>query len=148
MRTVSVKQRVSAPAGAVWSIIAAGGDMQRWCPGIETCRLEGSGAGALRFCGMQGGGLYEVIETVDHDTRLFQYRIVEQRMLPMRDILGTIHVHDRGDGTSDVLWLVNFEPTDDTPAGALAEMLSGFYAGGLHGLERFAQSGAESTPMP
>jgi hypothetical protein len=90
MKTVSVSCRISAPAQAVWEIVRTGADMNRWVPAITACRLEGAGVGAKRVCTVNGQELREAIETLDETSRLFQYRIDRQVLMPIRNILGTI----------------------------------------------------------
>ena len=54
----------------VWELIRSGRDVHRMMPGvIETCRVEGSGPGARRYCTTKQGPLAETILCVEEDAR-------------------------------------------------------------------------------
>src|SRR3954470_24493688 len=94
-KTIAVTQCLSRPADMVWQLIRSGRDVHRMMPGvIETCRVEGSGPGARRYCTTKQGPLAETILCVEDDARLFRYRIDEQSMLPLENYEGSIHVTD------------------------------------------------------
>lgn len=139
MKTVAVSRRLNVPAGAAWNVVRTGADMERWVPAITACRLEGSGPGARRVCTIQGEDLVESIETVDEANRLFQYRIHEQTLMPVRSVLGTLHVTATGAAESEVLWFVSFDMDDEKAWPAVKAGIEGMYHAGLEGLEARAR---------
>ena len=134
MKTVSVSKRIAAPAQVAWSIVRTGAEMHRWVPAITECRLEGEGVGAKRICVLAGQEIEETIATVDDDTRVFQYRIHRQSMMPVTGILGTIHVTELGPAEAEVLWFVNFELLDCAAWGSVKQGIEDIYTSGIDGL--------------
>lgn len=135
MKTVSISQRVTAPANTVWDIIRAGGDVDLWFAPVTSCRLEGQGVGARRTCTINGRELTECIETIDESSRLFQYRIIKQDLMPIRNILGTMRVTSTGPADCDVLWFANFELDDESGWPAIREGMEVMYRTGIAGLQ-------------
>lgn len=138
MRTVSVAQRIPVPAQAAWEVVRSGSGMDKWVPAITSCRLEGQGPGAHRVCVINDQELHETIETVDDATRLFQYRIHRQSLLPVRNILASVHVTALGDSESQVLWFVNLELEDDAAWSNVNDGIQTIYRSAIDGLARFA----------
>lgn len=136
MKTVAITKTLNASAAGVWKIVAQAGGVEQWFPLITSCELRGSGEGATRVCTMEAGQLEERIETIDHDSMLFQYTIREPHMLPASNLVGTLHVTSRSDGTCQVLWLLNFEPMDPGVIPDIRNAMLGMYEVGLSGLER------------
>lgn len=142
-QTVSLTQTLSAPAAAVWDVVRAGGDVHRMMPGvIHSCRLEGEGEGARRFCGSDAGELAETLLVVDDDARVFRYRIDEQQMMPVDRYEGTIHVVDVGEGRTQVLWTATFDLLAPEARDEIATNLKGLFALGIEGMGRMAQAAA------
>jgi hypothetical protein len=135
MMTVSVSRRIQVPAQAVWEVVRTGAHLDRWVPAITSCAMEGEGVGARRVCVINEQVLRESIETVDDASHLFQYRILEQSMLPVRNVLGTIHVSANGPSETEVLWFVNLELDDESAWPAVKEGIEGIYRAGITGLE-------------
>lgn len=134
MKTVVVAKRIPVPADSVWSVIRTGAGMDRWVPAISVCSLEGEGVGARRVCVVDDHELIESIETVDDASRLFQYRIHAQSMMPVRDILGTIHVAAVGEAEAEVLWFSNFDLDDESEWPAVKAGIEALYLSGIEGL--------------
>jgi Polyketide cyclase / dehydrase and lipid transport len=135
MKTVSVSRRINVPAQAAWEVIRSGGAMDRWVPAITSCKLEGEGIGARRICVINGQELIESVETVDDASRLFQYRILQQSLMPVHNVLGTIHVSSAGPAEAEVLWFVNFELEDEAALPVVKAEIEGIYRAGIEGLE-------------
>lgn len=143
MQLVSVKKRLAASAASVWKIISQGDGLDRWLPVIATCRLEGTGVGARRFCTTaQGHQLDETIEAIDHPSRIFQYRIDRQDLMPTTDVRGTLCVSEDGAGQAEVLWFVTYELRDAAATEAVRAGIVELYTTGLAGLERLARERA------
>ena len=137
MKTVSVAQRIAVPAQAAWEVVRSGSGMDKWVPAISSCRLEGQGPGASRVCVINEQELHETIETVDDTTRLFQYRIHRQSLLPVRNILATVQVTAMGDSEAQVLWFVNLELDDPAAWPSVKDGIESIYRSAIDGLARF-----------
>jgi uncharacterized protein YndB with AHSA1/START domain len=141
MKTVSITGVINASPHSVWSVIRNCDNVDRWAPGITACKLQGSAqVGATRVCSMGDQQLVESIETIDDPSRLFQYRITQQAMMPIRNPLGTVHIAEAPNGKAHVLWMLNFEMLDEQAWPMVKENLSQLYRAGLAGLEKFAAS--------
>jgi len=139
LKTVSVTGTLNATPQSVWKIIRSGDGVDRWAPGVTACRLEGAAvAGARRVCTMGDKQLIERIETIDDASQLFQYRITEQSVMPIRGAFGTVHVASAANGKAHVLWLLNFELLDESTWPMVKEGIGEMYRGGLAGLEKLA----------
>ncbi|MCI0694811.1 SRPBCC family protein [candidate division KSB1 bacterium] len=134
--SIKVSKKISAPANAVWQTISAIGGVDKWLAMIKTCRFEGTGAGAKRVCTTADGAtLYERIEAVDHEKRIFQYSIAEPPM-PIKNLLGTMQVIAGDNGNeSQVDWSATFE-VEEAHAAEMIAMLEGIYSEGITGLEK------------
>lgn len=138
MKTSSVKvvKKINAPADAVWQTISAIGGVDKWLAMIKTCRFEGTGAGAKRVCTTADGAtIYERIEAINQENRVFQYAIAEPPM-PIKNLLGTMKVI-AGDNAneSQVEWSATFEVEKAHEADMIA-MLESIYSEGITGLEK------------
>ncbi len=102
--TVRVEARVARPADEVWALVGDPARQHEWFPGITACTVEGDARTVTTGAGLT---LPERLLTVDRLQRRLQYRITA----PMfREHLGTIDVHDLGDGTSLVVYATDAEP--------------------------------------
>ena len=138
-KSVVVRRRISVPAQAAWEIIRTGAEVDRWVPVITSCRLEGTGSGAKRLCTVNGQEVTESIATVDDPSRLFQYRIDRQSLMPIRNALGTVHVTAAGPTEAEVLWIMNFEVIDENAWPAVKQGMEEIYRAAIEGLERHAK---------
>ncbi len=132
--SVTVVQKIQAPVDAVWETISAIGGVDKWSGMIKTCRVEGSGAGAKRFCTMTDGGeLNENIDLVDHEKKVFQYSIPEPPM-PIKDYVGTMKIKETGkNGETEVTWSATFK-VEEANESEIRAMLEGAYADGITGI--------------
>ena len=134
-KTIAITQSVPRPADAVWQLIRSGRDVHRMMPDvIETCRVEGSGPGARRYCSTKQGPIAETILCVEDDARLFRYRIDEQSMMPLENYEGSIHVRDLGGGACEVLWFATYDLLDQDADGAVRDGLLGLLRTAIGGM--------------
>jgi hypothetical protein len=145
MKTVIVRRTISVPAEAAWDVVRTGGSLERWVPVVTSCRLEGKGPGAKRFCTINGQDVVESIATVDDTARVMQYRIERQSLMPIRDALGTVHLSAAGSTETDVLWIMNFAIDDERAWPAVKEGMEQIYLSAIDGLGAFARSGASPS---
>ena len=138
--TVAVIKVVDGTADALWRFIRGGGDVHRILPGvIETCRVEGFGAGARRYCDSKQGPLEETILCVNDDARLFRYRIDRQSMMPLEHYEGSLHVTDLGNQRSEVLWFATYDLLDRSAAAPVRDGLTDLFQTGIEGMAAIAK---------
>lgn len=141
MKTVAVSHRIRVPVKTAWEIVRTGDGLERWIPVISSCRLEGRGVGAKRVCTVNGQQVVESLETVDDGTRLLQYRIQEQALMPIRNALGTVHLTPTGGDETAVLWMMNFEIDVEAAWPAVKDGMTSMYQAAIEGLEAHARKG-------
>ncbi len=103
----------------VWDLVGDPPRLAEWFPGITSCTVEGNERVVVTGSGLP---MPEQLLTVDHSLRRLQYRITAPLF---REHLGTIDVHDLGDGTTLVVY-----STDADPA-VLALVIGGAARAGL-----------------
>jgi hypothetical protein len=140
MKTVCVSRKIRVPAQAAWEIVRTGGGIDQWVPVVTSCRLDGEGVGATRVCTINGQETVESIETIDDATRLFQYRIHKQSLMPVRNVMGTFHLTPVGPSEAEVLWFLNFDLDDEKAWPAVKEGIEGIYQAAIEGLEARTQA--------
>ena len=139
-KSLTVDRIVAATPEQVWNILRTADDVDAWFPVIATCKLDGKGEGAKRVCTTADGKtILESIVTVDDAQRIFQYRIDQQEMMPIRDMLGTMRVYVQ-DGKTHVRWTAEFEMTMEEAFAQVQDGIIGMYFTGLDGLERLAST--------
>jgi len=135
MSEIAVHLDFSSSPDAVWKELADFGGLGAWAPGVESCKLEGSGIGAVRSVAMPGGVVMEErLETLDDETRTLQYAIVGGPM-PVSDYLATVKVSETAGGCR-VDWGATFTPPEGLPAEAIAGGVEGAYNGMLAALKK------------
>ncbi|MEO7602398.1 MAG: SRPBCC family protein [Sphingomicrobium sp.] len=126
-RQVTVQRivTVEAPADVAWGVVGQLDSMVPEGGFVERVAVEGSGEGAIRTYHLVGGGeVIERIERYDPVDRLYIYRILDVRPLPMTRYLGLAHVTSAGPGRCHIGWNVMADSLDgDTTA--LTAMLEG-----------------------
>ncbi len=128
----TVTQIIDVSPDAAWKVIGAVDGVDKWlAPMITSCRIDGN----KRICGTESGEFIEGIEKVDHASRVFQYSIPEQHMMPVKNILGTMKVHETEDGKASIEWSWLFEVEESAEQQA-KEMFAGAGTMGISGIER------------
>jgi uncharacterized protein YndB with AHSA1/START domain len=141
-KTFEQTKVLDAPHAHVWEIIARASGINDWLPAITTCRLEGEGENAKRFCETADGKyLKETIDRVDHENFIFEYTIYEQNMMPLSNYKGKYEVKDLGNGKTEITWSSVFD-TEEDHFPAIEEGLEGLYQMGFDGLEKLAKAEA------
>ena len=130
---VSVRHAVDVPAQKMWNTISAIGGVDVWFSSlIKSCEVSGEGVGASRICNTEAGPIYERIETIDHENRIFQYSISEQNLMPVENFLGTMKVEEEGEG-SVVEWTAEFTVAAEAEAEVQANIRQ-LYVTGVEGI--------------
>jgi hypothetical protein len=135
-----ITKKLRVPVEAVWSAIRGVGNLDRWFPIIDSCRVEGEGVGAVRTMTLTGGGeIRDTIEEIDDSLmRLVYLRPVSP--FPVSHYQGTVEVFRSYDGLGIVAWTIDFE-SDPAHAEGVAELVRGAIGAGIDGMERDLRGG-------
>jgi hypothetical protein len=130
-----ITKKLTVPADLVWRAIREIGRLEIWFPIIETCRVEGEGAGAVRYMTVAGGGeIKDTLEEIDdRNRRLVYLRPVSP--FPVTYYKGTVEVFKSYDGLAVVVWTVDFESQPEDAA-SVAELVRGAISDGIDGMEK------------
>jgi len=131
-----ITKKLKVPAGTVWEAISSIGRLEVWFPIIETCRIDGQGAGAARVMTLVNGGgeIRDRIEEVDSARR----RLVYLRPVSPFSVTyyrGTVEVFESYDGCGVVVWTIDFESKPED-AQSVADLVRGAIGDGLDGMEK------------
>jgi hypothetical protein len=131
-----ITRKLGVPADRAWQAIRGIGRLDVWFPIIESCRVEGKGAGARRYMTIVNGGgdIQDTIESIDDASR----RLVYSRPVspfPVSSYTGTVEVFTSYDGQAVVAWTIDFESRPEDAA-AVAELVHGAIGAGLEGMEK------------
>ncbi|QFY45004.1 SRPBCC family protein [Candidatus Methylospira mobilis] len=139
MTKQAITKKFNVPAEAVWAAIRNIGRLDVWFPFIDTCRVEGEGAGALRYMTIAGGG--EIKDTIEeiNDERMTLTYLRPVSPFPVSYYKGTVEVFKSYDGLGVVVWTIEFESQPDEAA-SVAELVYGAISDGLDGMEKDLQS--------
>ncbi|GAB4349098.1 MAG: SRPBCC family protein [Immundisolibacter sp.] len=131
MVQVSETIEVAAPPDRAWALVGDFAGLVGWFPAAASCRVEGSGIGALRYLTMpDGAALTERQEARDDGARYYEYTVVAGA-LPCTEYRSRISVAPAGGG-SRITWTASFTPLADAPVDAVA-FIREVYRGGLAG---------------
>lgn len=139
MASVSESIRISASPDDVWATVRDFGAIAQYVPPITGAELSGTGVGAERTLTLADGAqVVERLESVDDDTRMLRYTIVESP-LPVADYEGSLSVTAVDDSTCQVTWASSFA-VHGAPEDELVNTFADLYTAGLNGLkERHTQ---------
>ena len=118
--------KIARKPDEVWGVVGDFGALDKWLPGVESCRLEGDD----RHLAMMGMEITETLIRKDDDARAITYGITAG--VPVERHEATITVNPDGEG-SNVTWDVD---VDDT----MTEMMVGIYTQGLEALKAHLES--------
>lgn len=128
---VRVVEEIEAPAARVWAVIRGFGDLMQWTVGLESCEVEGSGVGAVRTVGLEGGlKLQERLESFDEAKRSFSYAIIGKNPLPFRDYLSSVQLREAGPARCEITWEGRFDAKPGSEA-ASQKIVRGIYTGSI-----------------
>lgn len=131
-----ITKKIKVPAEKVWEAISNIGRLDVWFPIIETCTVEGSGAGAKRNMSLVNGGgeIKDIIKEIDHkNMRLVYLRPISP--FPVTAYTGTVEVFKSYDGLGIVVWTIDFESKPEDSS-SVAEIVLGAISAGIDGLEK------------
>jgi hypothetical protein len=131
-----ITKKLNVPAEVVWDAIREIGRLDIWFPFIETCIVEGEGAGALRYMTVADGGgeIKDTIEEIDSkNMKLVYLRPVSP--FPVTYYKGTVEVFSSYDGLGIVAWTIDFESKPEDSA-SVAEIVQSAISAGIDGMEK------------
>lgn len=131
-----ITKKLNVPAERVWDAISKIGRLDIWFPFIDTCKVEGSGPGALRYMTIanNGGDIKDTIEEIDHiNMKLVYLRPISP--FPVTYYKGTVEVFKSYDGLAIVIWTIDFESKPEDSA-SVAEIITGAISAGIEGMEK------------
>lgn len=131
----AISKKLNVPSQQAWHAIRAIGRLDVWFPLIASCRVEGDGAGALRFMTIadNGGEIKDVIEDIDESQRRLVYRRPVSPFA-VSAYRGTVEVFTSYDGLAIVVWTIDFEATPEDAA-SVAELVQRAISAGIEGME-------------
>lgn len=139
-RTLEFRRDLTTSPERVWGVVAAVGGVDKWLPVMKSCRVEGQGPGARRYCEMADGTkLKETVTAIDQATRTFRYRVDEG--LPVRSYEGVMQVRD-GQGVKPEVVLTVTVQGESGSVELMAGMLNQMAPMLFDGLVAFAQKSA------
>lgn len=105
--------RIAEAPDALWKGIGPFGAVGQWHPLLSKVESEGEHPGALRAAeGKDGSRQIERLIEAAPEQHLYRYQM-EKTAMPVRDYTAEFRVDDNHDGSSTVLWSVEFEPTSN-----------------------------------
>lgn len=134
----AITKKLNVPADKAWQAIRDIGRLDVWFPIINTCQVEGQGAGAHRHMTLEGGKITDLIEEIsDADQRLVYLRT--ESPFPVTHYRGTVEVFDSYDAQGVVTWTIDFESSPEDSA-AVADLVKNAISDGIDGMEKDLQS--------
>jgi hypothetical protein len=140
-----ITKKLNVPAEVVWDAIRKIGRLDVWFPFIETCIVEGEGAGALRYMTVADGGgeIKDTIEEIDSKNMTLVY-LRPVSPFPVTYYKGTVEVFSSYDGLGIVAWTIDFESKPEDSA-SVVEIVQSAISAGIDGMEKdLMQQGAIS----
>ncbi|MGZ4954783.1 MAG: SRPBCC family protein [Methylobacter sp.] len=131
----AITKKLNVPSDKVWEAISKIGRLDVWFPIIETCRVEGSGPGALRYMTIADGGgeIKDTIEEIDSKNKKLVY-LRPVSPFPVTYYKGTVEVFTSYDGLGVVVWTIDFESKPEDTA-SVAELVQSAISAGIDGME-------------
>jgi uncharacterized protein YndB with AHSA1/START domain len=124
---VEVRRTINRPRGDVFEALMDFGAIARLAPDqIATCRVEGSGVGAVRHFTLKGSDdvLAERLDCA-HDQSVFSYTLITPTALGVEHYHAVVILADAPDGGCAITWSSNWisrTPPEAEVAAMLAEM--------------------------
>lgn len=132
----AITKKLNVPADLAWEAIRGIGRLDEWFPLIDSCRVEGSGPGAIRYMTLVNGGgdIEDTIAEIDDGNRRLVY-LRPRSPFPVSRYQGTVEVFRSCDGLGVVVWTIDFE-CKAKDAEPLAKLVYDAIAAGIAGMEQ------------
>ncbi len=134
MTQAFVTKKIATHADKLWETIRRFDGVDKYVPVITSCRVEGSGVGAKRFCTMEDGTeLAEDLLSLDEKTRTLTYSVTSKDM-PVESYIGKVKITALGDNDCEIEWSSTFDVVG-APEGEIKTMIEGVLGMALDGLD-------------
>jgi len=134
MIQASVSKNINAQADKLWETIRQFDGVDKYVPVITSCRVEGSGVGAKRFCTMQDGAkLSEELLSLDEQNRILTYSVNSDDM-PVENYTGKVEITELGNNDCKIEWSSTFN-VKGAPEQEVKTMIESVLGMALDGLE-------------
>jgi len=135
-----VRRTLEHPIDAVWSRLATFGGLEQWVAGVETCRVEGQGVGAIRTLELGDRVARERLEAIDAAAHWLRYQILPPHALPAWDVCSEIGLVALDGGRAEMTWFSE-AAAFTIPAERLGARIERFYHLSIDGLDRLLREG-------
>lgn len=130
-----LRQRIAAPADAVWGVVADSSRLPDWFAPVEAVEEHGD----RRILTMAGGArMTERLLGRDDVARRYEYSVLEGARTPMISHRAGFEVVEVDDRTSEVRWWTDARPAD--PEVDMERRLGGVMASGLDALRSLVEN--------
>lgn len=142
--TIEAKARIQAPREDVWSVLADIEGISKWAAPVTEAKVDGTpGKGATRHCTFADGGAIDERFTTWKEGELQRYEITGD--MPTASLISEWELTE-DDGDTIVAYRATFEPTEGTPAEAVAEELGGTGEFLVQALKTYVETGKVLEP--
>lgn len=142
--TVESETRIQASRDDVWNVLSDVGGIHKWAAPVAEARLDGEpGEGARRHCTFADGTAIDEEFTAWKDGELQRYEITGD--MPTESLTSEWRLEE-ADGETIVTYRAEFEPTEGTPAEAVAEELGGTGQFLVNALKTYVETGEVLEP--
>jgi len=139
MTQVALSSVIQASAEAVWETVADFKDPGKYLDAVESCKIQGTGEGAIRSVQLKGGGFgIEKMVHLDEENKTIAY-FLSDSSLPISGYIAVMHVEKAGEKTCIIEWSSVFRPNGVSEKEALG-FIESFYGAGFEGLKKCHES--------
>jgi len=132
MHEVTAAEEVPLGADQVWNVIGDFSGVRKWAPALEGETTEQTAEGKVRTLTMPGGRTVRELCT-DEGPHHYTYTL---KRPDLKVYLSTVSVKPAGDGASEIVLKVEFEPNTADELGEKTEQLTKFVRGNLKAMKR------------
>lgn len=131
-----ITKKLKVPAEKVWDAISKIGRLDVWFSFLDSCIVEGSGPGAVRYMTIanNGGDIKDIIEEIDHESKKLVY-LRPISPFAVTHYRGTVEVFKSYDGFGVVVWTIDFESKPEDSV-SVSEIVLSAISSGLDGMEK------------
>src|SRR4051812_15770839 len=119
---LTVTQNLTAAPGALWRLLAAGTNVERWFPFVAATIVDDPGEGGRRRIELMDGSSFdEYIVLNDARSMTYQY-YAPAPPLPIQHVIGTHRIEPLQGGGAALSWYVTFDVLPAAPPDIVATM--------------------------
>jgi len=133
MTQAFASKKIATQASNLWETIRRFDGVDKYLPAVASCRVEGTGVGAKRFCTLKdGANLAEDLLSLDEQNRTLTYSVTSKD-LPVENYVGTVKITELGDNDCEIEWSSTFD-VKGIPEQEAKAMIEGMLGMALDGL--------------